>query len=76
MTFCVFNGFLIGPGLFVELACCSQLMMREKRLEKTIGPQLPTLHLCCSLRGLFPLLPTQEDKGCAAVLAPIGCAIN
>lgn len=65
MTFLRLQRFLIGPGLFVELACCSQLMKRGSR--ETIGLQLPTLQFCCSLRGLFPLLPTLENKGCAAV---------
>lgn len=35
MTFLRLQRFLIGPGLFVELACCSQLMKRGSRDDRT-----------------------------------------
>lgn len=77
MTFALQRFFplpLIGPGLFVELACCSQLREAQK-LERRSGF---SCQLCSLLQRPGPI-PTFADAGrqglCSRV-APIGCTIN
>lgn len=77
MTFALQRFFplpLIGPGLFVELACCSQLREAQK-LERRSGF---SCQLCSLLQRPGPI-PTFADAGrqglCSRVV-PIGCTIN